>query len=209
MPARRTYHHGNLRRALLDAALATLKQSGDVTALTMQHVARRAGVSSGAPYHHFQDKAELLAALATEGFEQLVAALSTALAGAASPRDRVAGFARIYLAFAADHAAHYRVMFLPDIGDRRRFATLHAASDRGLQLVVRTLADAHPGAPTDRLLTRAVTLWSTCHGFAWLRLEGVIANMPVLPALPRVEAAIVAEIADAAMRPLVTDTPAR
>ena len=146
MPARRPYHHGNLRRALLDAALATLEQSGDVTALTMQHIARRAGVSSGAPYHHFQDKAELLAALATEGFEQLIAALASSLAGAPTPRDRVAGFARIYLEFAAAHAAHYRVMFLPDIGDRRRFAALHDAADRGLQLLVRTLADAHPGA---------------------------------------------------------------
>ncbi|MFK7928111.1 MAG: TetR/AcrR family transcriptional regulator, partial [Myxococcota bacterium] len=63
-------HHGDLRRALLDAAL-DLVQQGDAQSLTLRGVARHAGVSSGAPYHHFDDKAALLGEVAREGFEQL------------------------------------------------------------------------------------------------------------------------------------------
>lgn len=201
MATRRTYHHGNLRRALLDAALRFLRR-GDVTDLTMQVVARKAGVSSGAPYHHFRDKAELLAALATEGFELLGEAMSAALAETEEPQARVAALARVYLGFAASHSAHYRVMFLPDVADRKRFAPLHAAADQGLQRLVAALAGLHPGVGTEQLLLRALTLWSTCHGFAWLRLEGVIENMPVLPALQQVEESIIAEIASSAARAL-------
>src|SRR5918999_4340975 len=107
---RRPYHHGNLRRALLDEALATIRAEG-VNALTLREIAARVGVSRTALYRHFADKRALLTALATEGFrtlrEQLVAAWEEGGRGDAA--FRAMGVA--YVRFAVTNPAHYRVMF--------------------------------------------------------------------------------------------------
>src|SRR5919107_731159 len=80
VPARRkTYHHGDLRQALLDAALELLRAEG-AAALTLRAVARAAGVSQAAPYRHFADRGALVAAVAEEGFERLGAAMMGAMA---------------------------------------------------------------------------------------------------------------------------------
>jgi AcrR family transcriptional regulator len=80
------YHHGNLRQALLDAARDLVHESG-VESLTLRKVARRAGVSTGAPYHHFADKADLVYALARQSLEQLDQASEAALIGIEAPRE--------------------------------------------------------------------------------------------------------------------------
>src|SRR5918992_6056291 len=107
---RRTYHHGNLRRALLDEALATIRAEG-VEALTLREIGGRLGVSRTALYRHFADKRALLTAVATEGFrmlrEQLVAAWEDSGRGDAA--FHAMGIA--YVRFAVDNPAHYRVIF--------------------------------------------------------------------------------------------------
>jgi AcrR family transcriptional regulator len=180
------YHHEDLRRALLDAAIAFLA-GGDVTGLTMQVLARAAGVSPGAPYHHFEDKVALLAALATEGFELWQARAEAAVASASTPPQRLAALGRAWLQFTREHPSHHRVMFLRDIEDRIRFAALHETSGRSLQLLTQAIAALDPSAPPERLAARAVVAWSSLHGFASLRASGVLTNIPGLPSLEALE----------------------
>ncbi|HEX6859609.1 MAG TPA: TetR/AcrR family transcriptional regulator [Caulobacteraceae bacterium] len=107
----RPYHHGDLRRGLVDAARRILEADGP-TALSLRAVAREAGVSPAAPYHHFKDKAELLDAVALEGWEALGEALAEARKQAAgSDAIIVAELGVAYVCFARDNPALYRVMY--------------------------------------------------------------------------------------------------
>jgi AcrR family transcriptional regulator len=195
---RRGYHHEDLRRALLDAAIDYLRDR-DVTGLTIQLLARAAGVSPGAPYHHFPDKVTLLAALATEGFELWLERAAKAVSEQSAPETQLRELARSWLRFAVTHPSHYRVMFLSDVEDRTRFAALHETSGRGLALLLDVLARGLPGAPTALLRARAVVAWSTLHGFSSLRNGGVLANIPGLPGISALEAAAIAQVVVAAL----------
>ncbi len=111
MAAPRTYHHGDLRRALLSTALEVIRSDG-VAAISLRDLARRAEVSHAAPAHHFEDKAGLLTAIAREGFELLADAL-TAVPADAAHRLREMGVR--YVEFALGHPAHFEVMFRPQL----------------------------------------------------------------------------------------------
>ncbi len=185
------YHHADLRRALLDAAIVHLRDS-DVTALTMQTLARAAGVSPGAPYHHFADKVAVVAALATEGYEIWLERTKRAVAAAATPRERLVALAQSWLRFAAAFPSHYRVMFLRDIEDRTRYATLHETSGAGLRLLVEVVSAVWPHLTPSRAMAQAVAIWSTLHGFASLQNAGVLENIPRLPPVATLESAAIA-----------------
>lgn len=105
----RPYHHGDLRRALLEAARRILEAEGP-SALSLRAVAREAGVSPAAPYHHFKDKAELLDAVAEQGWEMLDRRMAEAQ-GEAEPRDKLNALGIAYVCFARDNPALYRVMY--------------------------------------------------------------------------------------------------
>ena len=105
-----SYHHGDLRRALLAAAAAAITEQG-VANLSMRDLARRAGVSHAAPTHHFGDKAGLLTALATEGFDQLAKALGTSRLASNSFLE----MGVTYVRFAVTHRAHFEVMYRPEL----------------------------------------------------------------------------------------------
>jgi AcrR family transcriptional regulator len=105
----RPYHHGDLRRALVDAARRILEAEGP-TALSLRAVAREAGVSPAAPYHHFKDKAELLDAVADEGWQMLDAGMAKAKAEA-KPRETLTALGIAYVCFARENPALYRVMY--------------------------------------------------------------------------------------------------
>lgn len=103
------YHHGDLRRALLTAAETVLERDGP-TALSLRAVAREAGVSPAAPYHHFKDKRELLNAIAREGFSRIRSAMAGAI-GEAGAREKGSSMGAAYVEFAQTNPALYRVMF--------------------------------------------------------------------------------------------------
>src|SRR5215218_2257057 len=107
---RRPYHHGNLRRGLLDEALSTIRAEG-VEALTLREIGARLGVSRTALYRHFADKGALLAAVATEGYRRLREQLTSAWVDGGRDRDAFDAMGVAYIRFAIDSPSHYRVMF--------------------------------------------------------------------------------------------------
>ncbi|MCA5923005.1 MULTISPECIES: TetR/AcrR family transcriptional regulator [Curtobacterium] len=113
----RPFHHGNLRAVLLDEAVAVLREDG-VDGLSLRDLARRAGVSHGAPRSHFVDRQALVDALAVLGFERLTAAVRRALSGSADLDDRFRRVAMAYVDFAIDDAALMDLMFQASTGGR-------------------------------------------------------------------------------------------
>ncbi|MER8045326.1 TetR/AcrR family transcriptional regulator [Streptomyces sp. NPDC094032] len=155
MTTRRTYHHGDLRQAVLAAALDVIGTDGPA-ALSLRDLARRAGVSHAAPAHHFKDRTGLLTAIAAQGYDLL----AEALAGSPDLRDRGVRYVR----FAAAHPAHFQVMFQPG---------LHRADDPELLAAKeRAAAELRAGVPasTDAARDTGVAAWSLAHGFATLLL---------------------------------------
>src|SRR5579862_9919315 len=106
----RPYHHGDLSRALVDAARRILEAEG-AAALSLRAVAREAGVSPAAPYHHFKDKTELLEAVAHGGWDELSEAIVEARRKAASPNQALGNIGVAYVHFAQDNPALYRLMY--------------------------------------------------------------------------------------------------
>ncbi|QKW43436.1 TetR/AcrR family transcriptional regulator [Streptomyces microflavus] len=162
----RTYHHGDLRRAILSAALDAIAAEG-TAALSLRDLARRAGVSHAAPAHHFKDRTGLLTAVAAEGY----ALFADALAGAPDLRER--GVA--YVQFAATHPAHFHVMFQPDLY-RADDPDLLSAQARATDALRAGVADLPPGGRGEDDRLAGVAAWSLAHGFATLLLSGNLAD---------------------------------
>jgi len=147
-----TYHHGDLRQAVLRTAGEILEKEG-LEALSLREVARRAGVSHNAPYRHFPDRANLLAALAAEGFEKLGDALQS------RPRREMG---EAYVEFALANPARFRLMFggLVDKPDPRAYEGL-----------LNSFADLGEDAPY-----AAAAAWALVHGLSHLLLDGHFAG---------------------------------
>lgn len=176
------YHHGDLRRALLQGALELLAEGGPAS-LTMRGAAQRAGVSPAAPYRHFVDKREMLAAVAEEGFLALERACVGAVEGAASEPVRAFWLMGVaYVRFAIEHPAHYRVMFGPEIPDKSAYEGLHRAASAAydaLRSTLRAGADAGLFA-ADEIEIRATRAWGLVHGLASLYIDGQLDGGEVL-----------------------------
>lgn len=189
----RGYHHGNLKEALLRAALELIAKKG-TAGFTFAEAARWAGVSPAAPYRHFQDREELLASVARRGFEQFEAALARAWDnGRPDPFSAFDRVGRSYLEFARTEPAYYSAMFeaglaldaTPDLreaGDRA-FAVLRAATEA---LIATLPAGNRPPA-----LMMALHIWALSHGIASLFGRGDPGRR-VLPMAPEelLEAAV-------------------
>ena len=165
----RPYHHGDLRRVLLEEAVASLRESGPA-ALSLRDLARRAGVSHAAPAHHFGDKRGLLTAVAAEGFRRLAASL-----GATYEASR--DFAEVgvaYVTFAVEERPYFDVMFRPDLydPDDPELVAARSASGAALYGPAATVSDAP--------LEAGIAAWSLVHGLATLGLAG---NLPRLAEL--------------------------
>jgi len=175
MRKKAAYHHGDLRRALLDAALRLIDTQG-LQALSVREVARRAGVTHGAPYHHFADRASLLAALAEDGFELLVAAMRSEQARSRSaPDEQLAAVGRGYVAFALAHPAYFKVMFRPELSYGRPLYTGGTRAYDVLVEAVTALQPANRARSVDRELI-VLSSWSLVHGLASLWLDGPLQN---------------------------------
>ncbi len=166
------YHHGNLREALLKAALEIVQEQG-ASALSLREVARRAGVSHAAPAHPFGDKAGLLTALATDGFKRFTEAQRQGSArGGEDPMSRFSWLGWAYVMFAAEHRAYFEVMFRPDLL-RKNDADLLTASLESYQLLLDCVRAVTPGDPSeDELAARATVAWAQAHGLAKLWIDG-------------------------------------
>jgi AcrR family transcriptional regulator len=165
------YHHGNLKEALVEAALELIARKGPA-GFTFAEAARAAGVSPAAPYRHFRDRDELLASIAQQGFEQFEARLTAAWDDGRP--DTMKAFQRVgmaYLAFAREHPAYYSAMFESGVplevnpallvASERAFAIIRAASER-------LIAMAPPDVPRPPALMMALHIWSMSHGIASL-----------------------------------------
>ena len=173
MRRKRPYHHGNLRQALIDAALELIEEQG-VSALTLREVARRVGVTHAAPQRHFADRAALVAAVAEQGFRGLGAHVAAVRASARTPAQRLRAIGVAYVEYALAHPAHLRVMFSPEVADKSRHPELAAAAQAVHAGLVDQIGDAQrhgsiaPGDP-DELSFAA---WSMVHGCAVLLIDG-------------------------------------
>ncbi|CCD86894.1 putative transcriptional regulator, TetR family [Bradyrhizobium sp. ORS 285] len=184
--AERGYHHGNLKEALLQAALDLIAQKG-AAGFTFADAARMAGVSPAAPYRHFRDRDELLSSIAQRGFEQFESRLSAAWDDGRP--DTVTAFERVgkaYLAFAREEPAFYSAMFESGVpadstpgllaaGDSA-FGVIRAAAERLAAL-------APPGVPRPPAMMMALHIWSMAHGIASLFARGDAARrkLPMSP----------------------------
>ncbi|GAB3450423.1 TetR/AcrR family transcriptional regulator [Actinophytocola sediminis] len=174
---RTNYHHGALREALLTATIELIESDG-IGAVSLRRVARAAGVSPGAPYHHFADRAALLAALSDEGYRRLAIALRDARGAAATLDRALAAIVEEYVLFASRHPAYFQVMFRPELKTSHKsqqdaefgtdaFAVLEGTVDECITAGVLK--------PVDRdVLT--LMLWSLVHGLASLWLDGQLAD---------------------------------
>ncbi len=171
----KSYHHGDLRAALVNAALDLLADDGGGT-FSLRAVARRAGVSAMAPYRHYHDKEALLAAVAVQGFDGLRDALRVAEAAASAGQALVAQ-AVAYVHYALENPALFRLMFGP-----RHFGAhpeLAAAGEAAYAVLAARVAIETP-ANVDRE-ARTLGCWSLVHGLALLFLDGRIGDKMAAP----------------------------
>ena len=167
---RDTYHHGDLKRALTEAALGLVSEKGP-KGFTLREVARRAGVSAAAPYRHFSDKAELLAAVATQGFVQLHETLTAPTGEEPDLTRQVLESGRAYVRWAVTHPDYYQVMFGAEL-DKSDKPELLAAGARAfgdlLDVIVRCQeANLLPAGDPREI---AGPTWSLLHGIASLAI---------------------------------------
>jgi len=169
----RPYHHGNLRACLLEAAEAVLTERG-AQGLTLRDVARAAGVSHGAPYHHFASLNELLAAVAERGFVVLGEAMREAVA-VPDTRERLLRVSQAYVDCARAHPERFRLMFGSLLTRKDEHPALKDAAQRAFGFVL-AAANAHDKKHGASL---ALAGWSLAHGLSHLMIDGAFEGLPM------------------------------
>ncbi|MEM8608504.1 MAG: TetR/AcrR family transcriptional regulator [Myxococcota bacterium] len=171
---RRGYHHGNLREALIDAALELISEKGP-GGFTFADAARSAGVSPAAPYRHFRDRDALMADIARRGFEKLAEDLATAAqAGADKPVARIERIGQAYIEFARREPALFSAMFESGLASSEQPA-VRAAEDRAFEVLLRTceaLSATVENGQRPPAMMMALHFFSLAHGIAALYARG-------------------------------------
>jgi AcrR family transcriptional regulator len=178
---RRGYHHGNLKEALIEAALSLISAKGP-GGFTFAEAARQAGVSSAAPYRHFRDRDALMAEVARRGYIQFEKALADAWdGGRPEPTQALIAVGQAFLAFARDEPASYAAMFesgVPISSD----PSLHAAAERAyavLRDAVAAVVTTFPNGARPPVTMMALHIWSQAHGIASLFGRADAARRPI------------------------------
>ncbi len=166
------YHHGDLRRAIMDAALEMTAESG-LASLSLREIARRIGVTTGAPYHHFKDRQTLLVELAIEGYSELFEAMSLALKNAKSAEGEVEAAAAAYLQFGRSYPAKYAIMFSGELVTHSCAGEMLLIANRCLDLVRASIADTGKLGPAESV-EAAFCAWSLLHGILMLDQNAVL-----------------------------------
>jgi len=170
------YHHGNLREVLLDAAAEAVEQDG-LAALSLRALARKVGVSHGAPARHFPDKAALLTALATEALDRLRTAMSEAGESGDSALDRYRAMGRCYVRFAIENPAYFHIVGRPEF-----YSAADEAFSRGYQEFFETMSEAAAAAWRESGVAGLdpqaflISTWAMAHGLSTLWLDGTLEN---------------------------------
>ena len=167
------YHHGDLRRALLEEALRTIEADG-VEQLTLRAVGEKLGVSRTALYRHFSGKQALLAVVGREGFRLLRLALTAAWDGHERGRAGFEAMGLAYVNFAVAHSSHYRVMFGDFIESCAKDAEFVQEAQAAFQVLVDSLVEQQQAGLVrkDDPLILARFIWSVVHGIAMLAIDG-------------------------------------
>lgn len=173
------YHHGDLRRALVEAALQLVQEEGP-SGITLREAARRAGVTHAAPYRHFADKEALLAAVAEEGFKQLRDQIAESMAAGGDAIDAVG---RAYVKFAMNNPSQFKVMFGAQVGDKRNYSSLLEADQAVFDLLVSAIDSAQKSSdlPDGNTAAMGMVAWSMVHGVASLVVHGQMDRAGVSP----------------------------
>ncbi|MGO4487868.1 TetR-like C-terminal domain-containing protein [Microbacterium sp. 2RAF4] len=190
MSTERGYHHGDLRAGLIAAAIAGL-EAGEP--FSLRGVARRAGVSTAAPYRHFPDRTALESAIAVEGFRSLSQELAEALARVTdsdSAADTIASLGVAYVTFALRNRAVFQLMFGNECDDEDSERVQASSEVRGA--LTRAIARLFPDADAGAL---AMAMWSMAHGLAVLHLDGKFRPEPAETVAERVRTAVAAVFA--------------
>jgi AcrR family transcriptional regulator len=166
-----SYHHGDLREALVRAARRILEKEG-IARLSLRRVARATGVSPAAPYHHFADKQALLDAIATQGFAALTAEMRARMAKKSDPAGRLDASGISYVVFAVENPTLFQLMF----GGDRQSSSAKAALNKSREIAYRVLQAAVADASADGTAPPLVCLrlWALVHGIAKLIVEDCI-----------------------------------
>ncbi len=178
MPKKKTYHHGDLKNALIKAGVEILAKDG-VSGLSLRKVAMKAGVSHAAPYAHFADKQALIAAISTEGFRQLYERVSgVAEEYQNQPEKQLVEAAWAYVQFAMDDPDRFKVMFSGVLEKEKEYPDFVTESQRNFQLV-KMIVEVNQASGRlrsgDSALV-ALSAWGIIHGFILLLLEGQISH---------------------------------
>ncbi|HEX4229061.1 MAG TPA: TetR/AcrR family transcriptional regulator [Bryobacteraceae bacterium] len=172
MQRKKPYHHGNLRETLLDSAIRLIAEVGPA-GFTLREVARRAGVSHNAPYRHFSDRDDLIAAIATQGFRQLTQAMLRAAAGGVSAVDRLKRAGLAYVTFALHRPEHFTVMFDASTPVKGGHEDLAKAAEEAFDTLLNLVRSWHDeGRLSGDAREFALLAWSMVHGVAKLATTG-------------------------------------
>ena len=178
MPGKKSYHHGDLKNAMIKAGADILSREG-VSALTLRKVAQKAGVSHAAPYAHFTDKQALIAAISTEGYKKLYEQIAqVAEQYRSDPLRRFVEASWAYVQFALDEPDHFKVTLSGMIEKEQDYPAFVETAKQTFSLVVEIVAQCQQagilrkGAPD---LT-AVSVWALIHGFVTLLLENQVSH---------------------------------
>ena len=165
--ARRSYHHGELKAALIESALALVREKGP-RGFTLNETSRRAGVAVSAPYNHFRDKEALLIEIVVLGNHTLEAELCAAVQDVGRDREKLVAVYLAYIAFAERHPDLFAVMFQSGM-DKEKYPEVHASASRafaiGLDVAMRIEQSPKAGEEL------ALAVWTMAHGFASLAAE--------------------------------------
>ncbi|WP_088239526.1 TetR/AcrR family transcriptional regulator [Calothrix rhizosoleniae] len=168
-----TYHHGDLRQALIAGAIALINQQ-DVSSLSLRGLARYIGVSHAAPYRHFPDKEALLAVVAEEGLLELTQDLTAAIGGLENqPLQQLETTGVAYIKYAIAHPAHYRVMFSTYSSEKTQYSSLEEASQQAFMVLENVIIEGQSQGLIKSGESRqlAWVAWSLVHGLAMLLID--------------------------------------
>jgi AcrR family transcriptional regulator len=172
---RKPYHHGNLRQALIDAALELVREGGG-EAVSVREAARRIGVSAGAPFRHFPTRGALMAAVAEESMRRFKAEIDAALAQAPAerPLERLRAIARAYLRWALRNPTHFEVHSTQRLFDFDRASALHQDDDEIREVTRKTVQDAADAGVlrSDDLALVQIAGRAMVYGFARMKVDG-------------------------------------